>query len=88
MQSQPLRSVLIGSIMLNRDNKVFVQLVQYSTRWIIDIRVWFVNDDGELKPSRRGIGFSIDHVCELAKYVRKARKRAERKGLLPKKKAK
>jgi hypothetical protein len=78
---------LVGSITLNSRNCIKLELTKFADHWIVNLRRWFVSGDGKLKPTRKGIAFSVEHLPELSSLVRKALKRAKRKGLVGEKEA-
>ncbi len=75
-------TILIGAIPFNSGDEIRVELTKYAGRSIISIWRWFVNDDGELQPTRKGIAISLENLSELNRLVSKAHKRAKREGLL------
>jgi hypothetical protein len=85
---KPPATILIGSIPVNKRNEMRVDLGPFAGRMALNIRRWFATAAGEWKPTKKGILVWVDALPELQALVRKARKRAEAEGLLPKKKGK
>jgi hypothetical protein len=61
-----------------------VEITEFNGRWYVNLRRWYINDDGELKPTPTGINVAIEHLPALNSLVRMAHKQAKRDGLLPK----
>lgn len=61
----------------NSVEKVRVSLAEYRGHKLVDIRVYYKNDDNEFLPSRKGISLPLDLFPELWKGLEKARKRIE-----------
>lgn len=59
-----------------------VTLDEFRGRPIIDIRCWYWNEAGELKPGRSGITVSTRHLEQLAAAIVEAAKQAKERGLI------
>ena len=69
--------MLIHEFNKNSVEKVRVSLAEYRGHKLVDIRVYYKNDDNEFLHSRKGISLSLDLFPELWKGLEKARKRIE-----------
>jgi len=61
---------------------VRVSLTKYVGRDVIDVRTWWLDEDGERKPSTKGITLSVRYLPRLTQALKKARTRAATLGLL------
>ena len=77
MTTQKSNSDLVAQWKKNQYEVVRVQLDTYRGRRVIDIRAWYRNDEGKLRPAPRGITLDIKHFPELAKAVKKIGKRLQ-----------
>lgn len=52
---------------IRKNNHEVIRVVKqgYKGKTFLGIRVWFENDDGELKPSKTGINIPIDKAPEV-----------------------
>ena len=67
----------------NDRETVRVSLGQFKDQPIVDVRVWWRNDAGELRPSRRGLTLSVRHLPTLARALADAEQNARELGWLP-----
>lgn len=59
-----------------------VTLRRYKDRWLVDLRRWFRGDDGELRPSNKGISLAVEHLPQLADAIAFAMEEAHRRGFI------
>jgi hypothetical protein len=69
----------------SRGDLARIAIDRYEGRFIIDLRSWWRDSEGVLRPSRDGLSLSIEHLAKLADGVRAALRRAEEFGLLERK---
>jgi hypothetical protein len=62
---------------------VQVRLDNYNKRNVIDVRCWYTDDDGNLKPGRSGITLQTSQLPQLADGIGKALSRARDSNLIP-----
>lgn len=67
----------------NSREQILVQLTEYGGRVLVGARVWFMDDTGELKPSKSGLTVSIRHLPRLAAAYADALAEARARGLVP-----
>lgn len=79
-------SILIGKIPLKSGDEFRVEITNFNGGYWINVRRWYLNDAGELNPTKLGVNVAVEHLPALSRLVRRANKRAEADGLLPKKK--
>lgn len=61
----------------NSIEKVRISLTDYKGHRLIDIRVYYENDDKKFLPTRKGISLLLELFPELLKGIEKARKKIE-----------
>lgn len=59
-----------------------VSLDRFHDRAVIDVRVWWWGETGELRPGKSGLTVSTRHVRQLADALAEAAKQAEERGLI------
>ncbi len=60
---------LIHSFDRNDNESVQLFLKKYNQKYYIDLRIWFKESEGSLKPTRKGITFAAEHLVELKKGI-------------------
>lgn len=65
---------IIGEIDKNQKEKIRVSIEEYRGSRFIDCRVYWQDETGEWKPSRKGISLSQDTIDEVTEALRKASK--------------
>jgi len=58
-------SILVHSFQKNALEEVRVSISTYKGRKYLDIRVYYQGDDGEYKPSKKGVALSPELLPEL-----------------------
>jgi len=58
---------------------VIVQICQYFGRDRLDVRYYF-DDDGTLKPTKKGISLPVQKTAQLSKILRRAEKAVSARG--------
>ena len=75
--------IIVAEFWANRHgNSVRIQLRAVEGRPVIDIRRYFTNKDGHLRPSKKGICVVIARLPDLASGISKALAKAQELGLL------
>ena len=69
----------------NEREVIRITLSKYRGRISIDIRVWFLVEGGESRPSRRGISLRLTEISDIRKALRKAHKTAVELGFFEQK---
>ncbi len=49
--------------------KIFFSLSEYKGKHYADIRIYFENDEGEWKPTKKGITISLDRFAEFKEHM-------------------
>jgi hypothetical protein len=63
---------LVARIAKNPTEEVRVSLTSYRGHDLVDIRVFFQDEQGEWRPTKRGVSLSVDSFAELRDAVAKA----------------
>jgi len=62
----------LGEWRIRQGLRVRVRLSEHQGKPRLDIRQWYMGDEGEWCPSRRGISIMPEHVGELAQMLVRA----------------
>ena len=71
--------MLVGEIMKNKSEKIRVSLDNYKDHEIVNIRVFFENETGELIPTKKGLSVSIGKIDDVIGLLQKAKIKIESK---------
>jgi hypothetical protein len=63
---------LVARIAKNPTEEVRVALTSYRGHDLVDIRVFFQDEQGEWRPTKRGVSLSVDSFAELRDAIVKA----------------
>ena len=74
--------VIVAEWPKNSRETVRVSLDQYRDRDTIDIRSWWTDAAGKLRPGKSGITLAVRHLPDLAEAIDKALAEAKGRGLL------
>ena len=55
--------------------RLYIQ--KFKGRLLVHLRIWIVNDNGELRPTKRGVTLPIEEIDVFRKGLRKAKKKLE-----------
>lgn len=75
-------STLIDKFPKNASEEIQTSYNQFNGNDLLDIRVFFEDDSGKYKPTRKGISLNVSQFAELEEAVRKAKEFLGMKGLL------
>ena len=65
--------MLISEISKNQKEKIRVSIEEYRGTRFIDCRVYFQDETGEWKPTKKGIALNSESIAEVIKGLEKAR---------------
>jgi hypothetical protein len=66
---------VIHSFQKNQEEEIRFSLKEYKERRYLDIRLWFVSpNDGEYRPTKKGITLSLDHLAEIKRGLERTSK--------------
>ena len=63
---------LVARIAKNPTEEVRISLTSFRGHDLVDIRVFFQDEQGEWRPTKRGVSLSVDSFAELREAVVKA----------------
>lgn len=81
-QNGPEDSVLIAQFEKNKKEEVRVSIDTFHGRKLINIRVYYRDADGTMKPGKQGIALATDQYKNLAGAVLELGQHLESKGLI------
>lgn len=74
-------SAIIEKFQKNSFEEIQISFNQYNENYLIDIRVFYKDDNDEYKPTKKGISLNVKLFPELEKAVQKVKEFLEEKGL-------
>ena len=60
-----------------------ISLSEFKGKQYVDLRVYFENDDGEWKPTKKGVAIHVDLFGKLMEALKEAEQMLQENGLLP-----
>jgi len=78
-QIEATDEVLVQAIDKGLGNRIHVRLSRFRDRDYLDIRNFYETDDGEWKPTRKGIAVPVDLYEELVKAIEAAKPEIEKR---------
>ena len=81
-------STLIYKFAKNASEEIQTSYNQFNGNDLLDIRVFYEDESGKYKPSRKGISVNVSQFLQLEEALRKAKAFFEKKELLEKDAAK
>lgn len=75
-------SVLIAKFEKNKKEEVRVSLATFHGRKLINIRVYYKDDDGMMKPGKQGIALAVDRYKDFAGAVLELGQQLKIQGLI------
>ncbi len=66
--------MVIGDIARNETEVLRVSAEEYKGRKYVDVRIYFENDEGEWKPTKKGVTIQPEKVEEFIELIKKAGK--------------
>jgi hypothetical protein len=64
--------MVIGDIERSETEVLRISAEEYKGRKSVDIRIYFANDDGEWKPTKKGVTIQPDKVDTFLELIKKA----------------
>lgn len=74
--------VVVAEWQRNKREMLRVCLHKYFKAICIDVRTWYRDGEGALKPGKSGLSLSVKHLPDLADALQKAKETAAELGLL------
>ena len=69
--------MLIAEIQKNLKERIQVSIEEYRGHKFIDLRVYFEAEDGEWKPTKKGIALNNECIDAVIEALQEARKKVE-----------
>jgi hypothetical protein len=69
--------MLICEIVKSENEHIRISTEEFKGRKYIDIRIYFENDEGQWKPTRKGVALSPGAVDEVIEGLRQASRKLE-----------
>ncbi len=66
--------MIIGEIQKNATENIRISKESYKGKEYVDIRIYFQNDEGEWKPTKKGVTLSPEKIDELLEILQKLKK--------------
>ena len=60
---------IIGEIQKNKKEKIIISTNEYMGHKFIDLRIYFENDNGDYKPTKKGIAISPKIMKEVLEFI-------------------
>lgn len=67
-----MEPIHIADIAKNKSEIVRVELSEFKGKKLINVRVWYLNEEKEYAPTKKGVALSIDQLAELRNALEKA----------------
>jgi hypothetical protein len=64
--------MIIGEIERGETEVIRVSTAEYKGRKYVDVRIYFADDEGEWKPTKKGVTIQPDKVEEFLDLIKKA----------------
>ncbi len=62
-------STVVAEMEKSVNEKILFSLSEFKGKSYADIRVYYEDDDGELKPTKKGITIALDRFAEFKKHL-------------------
>jgi hypothetical protein len=72
--------MVIGEIERSDTERLRIETSNYKGRDFISVRIYYMADNGEWKPTKKGITVKNDQVDELVQFLKEAEKKIEEGG--------
>lgn len=80
--SESSDDVIVAQFEKNKKEEVRVSVGSFHGRQIINMRVYFKDDDGSWKPGKQGLALSVERYKDLAGAIVQVGEHLKSKGLL------
>ncbi len=65
--------MVLGEIQKNATEIIRISKESFKNKDYIDIRIYFQNDEGEWKPTKKGVTFAPDKIDEVIEILKTAK---------------
>ena len=80
--SEPEGDIIVAQFEKNKKEEVRVSVGSFHGRQIINMRVFYKDDDGSWKPGKQGLALSVERYKDLAGAIVQVGEHLKAKGLL------
>jgi hypothetical protein len=80
--SEPEGDIIVAQFEKNKKEEVRVSVGSFHGRQIINMRVFYKDDDGSWKPGKQGLALSVERYKDLAGAIVQVGEHLKSKGLL------
>ena len=77
-----MEPIVIADFQKNKTEDIKLSLTEYQGHKLIDFRVYFKNNEGESKPTKKGITLNVKFFPELKQAIMEAEKILKEKELI------
>lgn len=81
-QSTSADSVLISQFEKNKKEEVRISVDTFHGRKLINIRVYYRDEDGSMKPGKQGLALSVEQYKDIAGAILELGQHLKSKGLI------
>lgn len=74
---------LIATLPKGAQEEVRVSLSEFKGKQYIDLRIYYENEDGEWKPTKKGVALNVEHFHKLMEALKEAEQTLLENNLLP-----
>jgi hypothetical protein len=82
MSKKTQKAIKISEWRRSQKEQIRITLRRFKGRDVVELRAWWKNEKGKQCPGKDGITLDVKHTRELAKGFQRARRVAEKHGLL------
>jgi len=65
-------ATIVAEWTINRRERLRVSIEQFNGTWLVNVRKWYEDNDGEICPGKHGIALGVKHLPQLAEAMTKA----------------
>ncbi|MDH5716312.1 MAG: transcriptional coactivator p15/PC4 family protein [Spirochaetia bacterium] len=67
-----MQPIHIADIERNKTEIIRIEISEFKDKKLLNIRTWYLNDNGEYAPTKKGISLNIDKFNALKEAILKA----------------
>lgn len=71
------QDVLVATIPKNGREEIRVSLTEFKGYDLVNMRVWFRTDEGDMRPGKAGLAFRVEKLSDLIQALQQAQRAAE-----------
>lgn len=70
--------MILAEIEKNPVEKIMITLSEFKKKKYVDLRIYFMNDDMEWKPTKKGVTIAPDLIDQVIEALKKAKEELEK----------